>query len=225
MPVDQAIMEKIKKLLSLGGNNPNKNEAEFALKKAAELAERHGLSVSDIDPETKEVKVNTDRIIVRKAYVSWMITLIDGICRSFDCSAVWSDHYMEEERGAKLVTIIGMKTDVEIACWYVKNIRLRIQRNAEEYNLQNDRVTFCYGAAVEVRQRLIDMYIKPKQEAQSQATRDLVVVKKDEVAKAVHEMFPHLRKMRTIKTRLDNPEALNKGREYGRTMPITKQVN
>jgi len=47
--VSKNIIEKIQKLLALGGNNPNENEATNATRMAMDLLAKYNLSMSEID--------------------------------------------------------------------------------------------------------------------------------------------------------------------------------
>jgi len=223
--ISNEILEKIKKLLALGGNNPNENEARAALLKAAKLAEEHNLAISDIDLTTKKVNVIQDRIIVRKHNRTWTGSLIYIICKCFDCEAVYDEVYLEDGERALACFIVGMKTDVELCTWYVKIIQMRIGRNSEKkFKLQKDQVTFSYGAAVEVKVRLEEMFIKPREQERTQSTRDLVVVKSHEVQAEFKRLYPHTKSAKVQRPNLTNREAYDSGREYGKSMPLRREI-
>lgn len=228
--IDNAILERIKKLLSLGGNNPNENEARAALAKAAKLAEEHNLAISDIDLTTKEIKVIQDKIIIRDSNKTWLAVLTHIVGKCFDSKPIYIKAWITDDDGfgqeVYHCVFVGMKMDVELSVWYVKNIQLRISKTSEsKFKNQKGKIAFAYGATLEVENRLKSMFIEPRERERSQATKDLIVVKHHEVQKAFQELFPHTRKMNTRNVSLGDGSAFHSGREYGKIMPITRQVS
>lgn len=53
------IIERIQKLLTLGGNNPNQNEAESAIMKAHLLMAQHGIQGNDLESPQREFSYTT----------------------------------------------------------------------------------------------------------------------------------------------------------------------
>ena len=53
------IIERIQKLLTLGSNNPNQNEAESAIMKAHRLMAQHGIQGDDLESPRREFSYTT----------------------------------------------------------------------------------------------------------------------------------------------------------------------
>ena len=90
--IDPKILARIQKLLSLGANNDQEHEANAAMKKAAQLAEEHGLALSDVDTETGEVsniKQNSVNL-VHSRHSCWAMSLAVVVAECFDCKPIIS---------------------------------------------------------------------------------------------------------------------------------------
>ena len=103
METNSAVIDKIKKLLSLGENNPNENEAQAAILKAHELMAKHGIdavniSDQDISYSTESCQHKGDRKFRRN--------LASIIAPNFRC------HYY---LSGGIVTFFGRTNDARIA--------------------------------------------------------------------------------------------------------------
>lgn len=111
--MDSKILETIKKLLALGGNNPSEAEANAAIAKARELMLRHNISESQLhksdlsDYLNQDMKTNTIpgsqwiRMILHKFFFVTVIT------------------YARETKW----TMVGTKANIEIAEYMFFHIR------------------------------------------------------------------------------------------------------
>jgi hypothetical protein len=214
MSIDPKILERIKKLMRLGANNPEEKEAASAMRKAAELAEEFGLSISDIDTTTGKVS-SVERAIVKtmsKSHNCWSLPLAFVVSQCFECRVI---------QVSDTLHFIGTPTDVEMTLWFYKMIRIKtVMQAKKQYRLISDQKQYGMGVLTEISKRLRSMYIEPREAARSQNTRDLVVVKTEEVDKKVHEFFPRLRSKKVSTPVITNSQAFHKGREAGRTMGL-----
>ncbi len=107
------IIEQVKKLFSLAGNNPSKHEAELAMAKAQELMCKNSLTQND-------VKINTagddDEAIItpvtnddRRNLPLWQKKLVNIITRNFRC-----EYYCQRFLGRQSFQIIGLESDSKI---------------------------------------------------------------------------------------------------------------
>ncbi len=216
MSIDPKILERIKKLMNLGANNPEEKEAASALKKAAQLAEEFGLSISDIDSSTGKVS-NVERAIVAmmsKSHNSWSLPLASFVAKCFDSQVIMSSYN-------QTLHFIGTPTDVEMTLWFYKMIRIKtVMQAKKQYKKISDQKEYGLGVFVAVAKRMEEMYLKPREEARSQNTRDLVVVKKDEVDKKVKELFPRLQTKKVSQPSIRNGAAYANGQKDGEKMSL-----
>lgn len=214
--MDQSIIDRIQKLLSLGADNANENEAESALRMAAKLAGKHGIAISDIDIKTQEVNVkDTSLTISSKQNGAWEGNLVSLICHCFDCQVV------RDVRINKWI-FFGMKSDLELGLWYFKYLRMRIIRiGKEKYRLVKERKSYGLGVLQGLSVRLIDNFYTEKQKYESVDTKALIVIKKEEVDNAVRNKFPRTSKPRPKNTTIDRG-AFKSGKEDGENMPLSR---
>ena len=96
------IVDKIKKLLSLGGNNPNENEAQAAILKAHELMAEHGIHSASTEDEVTYSRESCKHKGNRK----YRRNLASIIASNFRCRSYINNG---------TVTFFGHSTDVRIA--------------------------------------------------------------------------------------------------------------
>lgn len=105
------LLEKIRKLLSLAGNNPNEAEASAASMKAVELAMRAGLSLSHVmtladdmgGPVNRDGPVIEDVATVDSYAPQWRLQLLQGLAEALHCKlvVVSSGHITEKKNGKR----------------------------------------------------------------------------------------------------------------------------
>lgn len=104
--MEQNIISKIEKLLSLAGNNPSEAEAQAAMLKAQQLMAEHNISMESIqeqDPSQKEI---VQEWVKGGQSCQWMRGLAQVIANNFRCTFLVG-------RGYGLV-FVGVKEDVGI---------------------------------------------------------------------------------------------------------------
>jgi hypothetical protein len=210
------ILKKVQKLLSLGSNNPNENEARAALKKAALLAEEHGLAISDINPETGKVTEFSENGVTLDGnrHRKWAYPLAGAIADCFDCRAI---------KTRNKLNFLGTKTDVEMAVWYYNRLRLAIiMGGKKKFKLMRDRDEYGYGAYQALAMRLRSMFVEERQKARSAETTALVVVKTKEVAEEYHRRYPNASYVRYTSNTNGSAEARTAGRSDGQKMSLAR---
>ena len=104
---DGALVERIRKLLRLAGNNPNEAEASVASLKAAELAMRAGLSLSHVIALDDGVANAGGAVIeevetVNKYAPQWRLRLLHGLAEALHCKlVVVSSGFVTEKKNGK----------------------------------------------------------------------------------------------------------------------------
>jgi hypothetical protein len=223
MAVDEAVLNKIKKLLALAGENgftnDNENEANAAFKKAAALMEKHGLAIADVNSETGEV-TDIQNVVIRQGqgkYKVWANQLAAILAKCFDCKVILI--------GADNQAFIGTKSDVGLCIWYYNFLKIRIARGAStKFHYVKDQKTYGLGCVSALRQRLYDMYLKAQEEVRSEQTKALVVVKNQEVEKRYNELYPNARKTQARKFSMGSSSAFHAGLRDGSKMTINQPI-
>lgn len=219
MAIDPKIISRIQKLLSLGSNNDQANEAEAALKKAATLAEEHGLALSDINQETGEVSnIEKGRVnLVHDKHNSWVLPLACVVADCFDCSPITTRYGNAEG----FMVFLGTPTDVEMTMWYYKLIRLKTMRGASSnFNLIKDQKMYGRGVVATIKVRLKKMFKNEQEKIRTPETKALVLVKKDAVDAEVKKQFPHLRSHKFYYKQTGSHEAYMQGKVDGERMGL-----
>lgn len=218
------IMERIKKLMALGLGDPDSPEAKSAMDKAATLMEQYGVSEIDLD---KDGHVKVDSMVEKFVEVFskhteiWEAPLGNKIAKSFDCRMLTIRSAWKNDLPTR--TFLGAKSDVELATYFYKFIRMQIFRRSEaEYRLVRDRKAYGYGCTLKVVERLQEMYAK-REEIMTAGTKDLMVVKKDDVSRYCNRKYPHTNKRKGGKITGDY-NAFNKGKEDGGKIQMSRQV-
>ena len=99
----EKIMDKIKKLLALAGNNPSDEEAKAAALKAQQLMAEYNLTVTDAEDKL-EISQQSYNCGVDN---QWKYSLSQVIAQNFRCEHYWI--------GKKELVFYGYQTDCEIA--------------------------------------------------------------------------------------------------------------
>jgi uncharacterized protein DUF2786 len=224
--MNERILERIQKLLALTeARGATPEEAASAAAKAQSLLFEHNLSMAsverhDTDKGKTEQFANTDFLMNATRFsVSWHRTLLGGIASANFCKAVFG-------QGAT-AHIIGQTSNVEVVAYLYNYLSREIERLATE-GLRREgvlehrrrwKVSFCYGAAMTIRQRLREQ--KERNSAQSAACTALVVVSDADLKRAVGAFFPRLTTLRG--GRISNSNGYAAGQEAGCGMAMPGQ--
>jgi len=110
--MNDSILQKIKKLLALAGNNPNEAEASLAAQKAQELMTKYNVEASQVSLNLSEStsdaygRADVDRSL---KLVVWKAQLLQAIARATFCSVYCS---------GGTTTIVGNCTAIVVANAY-----------------------------------------------------------------------------------------------------------
>ena len=224
--MNKAVLERYRKMLALASDDPKSPESQTAFKMAGEFAAKHGLSEADLDVEghltddmIEEVKLD----IWDRNTMYWDSQLALAICEAFDC-AVCRTANTNNPNAYKAYKILGGKTDVSLATWYWKFLKIRIARQAEvEYHLVRDQKECAMGIVYAVGIRLKEMY-EAKEEMMTPDTKALVVVKKADLEKAKKEHWPRLSGGVSFQNNQATPGAFRKGMKIGENMGLSQPI-
>src|SRR5437660_4654262 len=225
--MEERILERIQKLLALTeARGATPEEAASAAAKAQALLFEHHLTMARVEVnghngEKKEGYDKTDFLLNATRFsLSWHRCLLTGICEANFAEAIYGN-------GAKAY-IIGRKSDVEVIVYLYQYLSREIERLADltrrqEGVLKNKgrwKVSFCYGAAITIKERLNET--QATQAAASPASQALVVMTAEDLAKAVSGYFPRLRQLRG--GRISNTDGYYRGQTAGRSIDIRPGV-
>ncbi|MHB1681264.1 MAG: DUF2786 domain-containing protein [Bacilli bacterium] len=101
------IVEKVRKLLALSGNNQSAEEAQSALAKARELMVKHGIESAALAVAPVEPSVREHAIYEGERILWWVDSLAAILAKAFRCYA-WS------ERQPRRLVVLGAEDDVVI---------------------------------------------------------------------------------------------------------------
>lgn len=162
-------LRKVRKLLALGGNNPNEHEVQAALDKAHALMLRYNLQLADVAAADRELRVRwvgepQTRV---ERYLYGIARILDDY---FFVRAIWVPTYIpERDRPASQLELCGEEANLEMAAYIHDNLvrqlpalwlRYRRAHNglAKGIRARNsyfDGVLSGFGSQLEVRRREI----------------------------------------------------------------------
>jgi len=139
------VIEKVKKILALAGNNPNQHEAIAAALKAQELMAKFNINESELGDELTEESINSMECVVSGKAQKWRLSLAVVIAKNFRCKVYLSNGN---------VTFYGYDNDVAIAkevflSMYAIGVKLsnkeKKEARKESGTAKGVRNTFCLG--------------------------------------------------------------------------------
>jgi len=128
--VSKNIIEKIQKLLALGGNNPNENEATNATRMAMDLLAKYNLSMSEIVASDQEDVSHEDFKPGGKSFPTWKTILLNAICRAHFCNLILRP-------GTGTYIIVGKETNRETAKMMFTYLSNVVDFETKQYLKQN----------------------------------------------------------------------------------------
>lgn len=142
--MNEKIIDKIQKLLSLAGNNPSEEEAQAAMLKAQKLMAQYHIDAQAIGEKPEDKKVESV-IIDGNQCTAWAIRLANVVTSNFRCSLL-----RVPGRG---LMFVGLTEDVAIAKGiYVfatqvleKNMK-KLRRQYRKQGLSTDGISQDYSA-------------------------------------------------------------------------------
>lgn len=104
----EKILDKVKKLLALAGNNPSEEEAKAAALKAQQLIAQYNLSMTDVGEEEDKTEKLMFKYFQTGVDKAWKYDLSSVVARNFRCRVTWF--------GKRELAFYGFETDATIAC-------------------------------------------------------------------------------------------------------------
>lgn len=141
MNKEDKILDKVKKLLALAGNNPSKEEAQAAAAKAQALLAEYNLTLPKEEQESEAIDFTYFDTGVDRA---WKYELASVLAKNFRCKCIWW--------GKKRVGFYGYKHDTEVAAqvfeflfWSIRRNLRKVKKQAKEEKGTAKGVIFSYS--------------------------------------------------------------------------------
>lgn len=169
--VEQAVLDRIAKLLALGENNPNEHEAAAAMAAASRLMERHKIDAASVresaldqaDAAPEDVDDTVLDADLASRLPTWLSVLSGRIAIANGCSTYINPVWDSATRSQKMrLHILGTRTDAATARYMYMYARRQIDAACEEAAERNGRpgrswcANFRVAAAQRVGARIID---------------------------------------------------------------------
>lgn len=221
----EEILGKIKKLMALGVKHENTPEGQSALNKANELMAKHDIRFIDVEDDGTVLDANIHKVNVdwHKYSNDFESSLASHIAKTLDCSYV---RVNSGRKGAQH-SLVGTKTDLDLAEWLFKFTRLQCYRLAEKHGYKGKELrTYFYGLYFVLKDKITLAFGEVKSEVKSEVEcTALIVVKKDAVDRKKKELFPNLKKGRKKRPLTGTMDAYSNGQLDGSKVQINRQVS
>lgn len=217
--MDKKLASKIQKLLALGAGEGA--EAKSAMNKAGKLMADNNIGLEDISNGVlkgdgileESINISSKNILI------WEINLARTLCKAFDCECLKQVFFGQEQR-----LFLGTKSDLKLLIWYYKYLRIKVAREAEvQFKLINDQKAFGIGAVDALSDRILDMFAT-KQQAMTNDTKALVVIKTDAVSQHIRNNYK-LRPGHRVQFNNPNMKAVAAGEAAGQRISINRPIS
>lgn len=225
----EGVLDRIRKLMRLAGNNSNANEAALAAAKANELMLRYKLDSVTVDglaPVADAVRTHMENepIFSGRNLVSWKNRLASTLAYHNACRII---HW--RVRGATEVRIIGTKANAEVVGYLYSYIAREIERICKDEMSRGVGFgktwanSFKVGAVIGVGERLREMKATVAAEYTSVA---LVVLdrEREALAKRYEEIAGNFKKSTAGTGQIGSVGGLEAGRAAGRGISVNRGI-
>jgi hypothetical protein len=162
-------VEKVKKLLSLAGNNPSEHEASVAAEQAKKLMKKHDIREREIFKKASNImrkkqgkKMNLQR---------WEIDLAAAFRLYLPVETLVSRGYRHT-----FVEFLGFESDVEVVIEMYDYVRKAIIKNSKLWDTSTERRSACQGAVARMTERFREMKKKEEESITKEDQEYAVIV-------------------------------------------------
>lgn len=208
------IVETIKKLLALAGNNPSQEEALSATLKAQKLMSKYNVKEEELYEDLTNVNIEIVQTELSGKTSEWRVLLASVVAKNFRCKVF--------RTGNDIFKFYGYKQDAEVAVQvftYLYNVCNRLTRKLKRQSRKDSGsakgigISFALGFVVGVQTEL-----------EKQCTALMIVTPKE-----VNEGFEELKKSLNMKTKAVkksavDPKAYQDGIVEGRNSMKSRQI-
>lgn len=189
------ILEKVVKCFALANDKgATEQEAASAAAMAQSLLEKYNLSQVDVKNLKKEEAIKAYYLFAQSRWQGWEVIFFASLAQSFDCFP-----YIHTSGGKKNLTVVGFKVDVEVFKYTFEFLRktifdlgtkdlffakergvVRTKQQSYDY-----KFSFCSGCSSRITEIIKESRLQ--RFSVDVKTRDLVVVRNNEVTKWVDD--------------------------------------
>lgn len=216
------IIDKIRKLMALAGNNPSEAEREAAMRKAHQLLIQHNLSMTDVQINVESVAVYADDADYKNE--PFRRVILTAIAKLYFCEVVFT---IQQKRVR--ANFVGMKVDAEIAKTVANSILVSVAHQASIHHNANGLKgwsAFANGAALAIHHRCMDMIRTAHNEkvpGTALVVQSLYETRRREAEGVIAEHWPTLRKAGRGMSAKDAHSSMS-GMAFGSTVALTQKV-
>jgi hypothetical protein len=213
------IIETIKKLFALAGNNPNEHEAQAAALKAQRMMAKYHINATQVSVEEKTTDDISEKNVVVGTGNKWKYSLALIIAKNFRCRMF--------TLGSEVVVFYGHEVDTEIASLTFRHLFSAGSRGATNFyqNRRNEaqrRGEYFCGRGLK-NNFLIGFLQGLQQELEKQSVALMVVVPK-EVNDAYEKRSEGFKARHNTLRYSRDEEARESGRKLGRDSVRARQL-
>lgn len=156
---NESIINKVRKLIALAGNNPNENERAAAMAKAMDMLAQHNLSMDTVDAVDKQSEVVEE--ITKLSTDAWARYVIQAACDLYYCTFMLSGCYRTTSTGKWVKefkpTLIGKPENIAIAVDVARWLIGCVRTESNKFSTSILKRSFCLGAGMKLRARVEDI--------------------------------------------------------------------
>lgn len=200
MAVDQKVVDRIKKLLSLGDKqkNSNENEAMLALERAHAMMREHGIQMAELTAEDDEIEINIVRWSdeERSQYDTWVSIMASATAELFGCQNILFKSNAANRYRVRMC-FVGEENDIELAKnvwpWLVKCCRRSATATlGSGWTSSHRSFAEAFAARIYTRSKEIAEQSKRPVTAEDHKYAMVVVAKDDALFDFMSKHFPNL---------------------------------
>lgn len=223
MEIETKVLERIKKMLTLGNNEgATEAERETALRMAYNLMAKHNLTISDLPEEKSEEREKQSVYVVAGA---WSRSLAQSIAKLFFCNYYYScgNHTTKNTH-----YFIGLQSNTATAQYMAEYIIKSVSRESSRRYRSTTSAegrSFCVGAVASIRSRVEDMLRNDTESTPGTAVA-LINLHASEALKNAEWLKNEGTNLKTSKARCSNVQfgAFMDGKSFGNTVSLVQQV-
>jgi len=176
--IEDKIIDRIRKILALAGNNPNEHERDTAMKMAQKLLAKHNLSMEEIEfsGQAAEEVIEDGDLYVPHSYIK---TLSVAVGKLYFCNTLRIVSRSHRQRFIFIGRESNVATSREIFAYVIKAIEAEARtqaRRQSDIGFNRYVRSFCNGASVTICDRVRQLLRETEQQRHPTSTgRDLVL--------------------------------------------------
>lgn len=174
--IPESVVNRIKKLLALAGNNSNEHESTAAAEKAQSLLQEYNLELSQVGDAEPAADAGREKISDIAATADWQVTLMAAIAENNFCTHWTAQVYAKRTNGTGRMRnrrrhfLIGRRVNI-VSCSQMYEYLMQSMERLCPYEDRRDRSTRSWfeGCSDRLRSRLSEQ--RRSSEAASRARR------------------------------------------------------